>query len=309
MRIVDLKHPERDFPLSDCGLCLGNFDGVHRGHRALIDTLKSENAKRHPRLPLGALLFTAPPSVALGHPVPQITTTEEKLELLAEAGLRFAILYDFEELRHLEPDDFVRRILIEQCRCRLAVCGFNYTYGARGAGTPERLMQTFGTQPNRALHIVPPVTDGDQPISSSVIRSLLERGHPADATRMMGHPFFVTGTVGFGRHVGTTMGFPTANLTFPKGGLIPARGVYVSTVRIGKRIYTAISNVGTRPTFDDGDHINCETFIFDYSGDLYGRTLRVSLLHFLRPEKKFDSKEALEEQIWRDIARAKEYLW
>lgn len=309
MRIVDLKHPEREFPLMDCGLCLGNFDGVHRGHRALIDTLEKQNAKRRPRLALGALLFAVPPSVVLGNPVPQLTTMDEKLELLAEAGLRFAIIYDFEELRHLSPDDFVRKILIEECRCRLAVCGFNYSYGAKGAGTPQRLLETLGSQPNREVCIVPPVMDGVHPISSSSIRSMLENGHPEDATRLMGHPFFITGTVVAGRHVGTTMGFPTANLSFPKNGLVPARGVYVSTVRIGRRNYTAITNVGSRPTFDDGDDINCETYIFDYHGNLYGRDVRVSLLRFLRPEKKFASKAELEEQICRDIARAKEYLW
>lgn len=309
MKIVDLKHPERDFPLGDCGLCLGNFDGVHRGHRALIDTLKAENAKRKTRLPLGALLFSTPPCIALGNPVPQLTTLEEKLELLAEAGLRFAILLDFNELRHLDPDDFTRRILMEACHCRLAVCGFNYTYGAQGAGTPERLMATFGSQPNRTLCVVPPVLEGETPISSSTIRDMLERGHPEDATRLMGHPFFITGTVVNGRHVGTKMGFPTANLTFPKGGLVPARGVYASTIRIGKRTHIGISNVGTRPTFDDGDEINCETFIFDYNRKIYGQTIRVSLLHFLRAEQKFASQAELEHQIHEDIARAKEYLW
>ena len=309
MKIVDLKHPERTYPLMDCGLCLGNFDGVHRGHRALIQELKAQNAKRRERLPLGALLFTVPPSVVLGKPVPQLTTLEDKLELLAEAGLRFAILYDFAEIKDMAPDDFTRKILIEECQCRLAVCGFNYSYGAKGAGTPERLMQTFGSQPNRTLSIVPPVADGEQPVSSSVIRSMLESGHPEDATRLMGHPFTLTGVVLKGRNVGTKMGYPTANLEFPKGGLIPARGVYASTVRIGKRTYTAISNVGSRPTFDDGDEINCETFIFDYHRNLYGQTIRVSLLHFLRPEQKFASQEELEQQIYTDVARAKDYLW
>ena len=306
MKIVDLKHPERPFPLSDCGLCLGNFDGVHRGHRALIQELQKKNRERTLRLPLGALLFTRPPSAILTpQPIPQLNTLEEKLELLRDAGLRFALLYDFEELRDLSPDDFVRKILMEDCHCRLAVCGFNYTYGAKGAGNAQTLAATFGTQPNRTLSVVSPITDGRYPISSSVIRSMLERGHPEDAARLLGHPFFITGTVTDGRHVGTAMGFPTANLNFPEGGLIPAHGVYATTIRIGRRTYIGISNVGTRPTFDDGDAVNCETFIFDFSGDLYGKTLRVSFLRFLRAEKKFPSQEALEAQIRIDIARAK----
>ena len=309
MQIIHLKHPDREFALTDCALCLGNFDGVHRGHRALIDELKRKNAQRTERLPMGALLFSTPPSLFLSStPIPQLNTLEEKLELLREAGLHFAIIYDFAQLKDLSPDDFVRRILIEQCHCRLAVCGFNYTYGAKGAGNVETLSDTFGSQPGRTLSVVPAVMDGRHCVSSSVIRSMLEQGHPEDAARLLGRPFFLTGTVIDGRHVGTGMGTPTANLTFPEGGLVPAHGVYLTMVRIARRTYAAISNVGTRPTFTDGDAVNCETFIFDYNGDLYGKTLRISFLRFLRAEKKFASMEELKKQIRLDIARAKEYL-
>lgn len=309
MQIIHLKHPDQAFDLTDCALCLGNFDGVHRGHRALIEELKKKNNERAERLPMGALLFSNPPSLFLSPtPVPQLNTLEEKLELLRKAGLRFVILYDFAELKDLSPDDFVQHILIGQCHCRLAVCGFNYTYGAKGSGNVETLLKTFGSQPNRTLSVVPAVMDGRHCVSSSVIRSMLEQGHPEDAARLLGRPFFLTGTVVDGRHVGTGMGVPTANLTFPAGGLIPAHGVYLTMVRIARRTYAAISNVGTRPTFDDGDTVNCETFIFDYNGDLYGKTLRVSFLRFLRAEKKFASMEKLKEQIKLDIARAKEYL-
>lgn len=310
MQIIDLKHPEREFAPMECGLCLGNFDGVHRGHRSLIDTLKAENSKRARRLPLGAFLFRQPPSTVLSkNPVPQLNSFEEKLELLKNAGLRFAVVYDFEEIKDLSPDDFVRKILIQACQCRLAVCGFNYTYGQGGKGDTARLAETFGSQPNRTLIVVPAVMDRDKPVSSSLIRLMLERGHPEDATRMLGRPFFVTGRVEDGRHVGTTMGFPTANLSFGKGLLIPAHGVYVSTIRIGRRTYTGISNVGTHPTFEDGEAVNLETFIFDFKGDLYGKTLQVSLLRFLRAEKKFATAEDLKAQIVRDIKRAKDYLW
>lgn len=308
MKIVDLKHQDRPFLLTDCGLCLGNFDGVHRGHRALIEELKKQNAKRTTPLPLGALLFTTPPSAMLGHPIPQLNTLEEKLELLREAGLRFAVLYDFAELKDMDPDDFVRIVLMGVCQCRLAVCGFNYSYGAKGAGTPERLMQTFGSQPNRSLHVIDPVLDGPTPISSSTIRSMLERGHPEDAARLLGRPFFITGTVRDGKHLGTALGFPTANLSFPKGCLVPAHGVYASTIRIARRTYVGISNIGTRPTVDRNGEVNCETFIFDYSGNLYGKALRVSFVRFLRPERKFESIEELKQQISLDIAHAKEYL-
>ena len=310
MKIIDLKHPDREFILSDCALCLGNFDGVHRGHRALIEEMKKKNAERENRLPMGALLFSAPPSsFLLSSQIPQLTTLDEKLELLREAGLHFVILYDFETLKDLSPDEFVQHILIGQCNCRLAICGFNYTYGSKGSGNVDTLSKTFGSQPGRTLSVVPAVMDGRHCVSSSVIRTMLEQGHPEDAARLLGRPFFLTGTVIDGRHVGTGMGFPTANLSFPEGGLIPAHGVYLSMIRIARRTYAGISNVGTRPTFDDGDTVNCETYLFDYNGDLYGKTLRVSFLRFLRAEKQFASMEALKEQIRLDIARAKDYLW
>ena len=308
MQIIDLKHPERELELGECGLVLGNFDGVHRGHRALIDELKRLNAERRPQLPLGALCFKTPPSAYLGTPVPQLSTTEEKLELLKTAGLRFVILYDFPELRDLSPMDFVKDILIRDCHCMMAVCGFNYTFGAKGAGKPQDLVEWLGSQPRRSVSVVPAVTDGRHTVSSSEIRRMLELGHPEDATRMLGRPFSLTGTVLEGKSVGHKMGYPTANLVFPEGGLIPAHGVYAVTVKIGRRSYFGISNVGTRPTFDDGERVTCETFLFDFSGDLYGKTLQVSFLRFLRAERAFPSLQALQAQISRDILRTKEFF-
>ena len=309
MEWLDLKHPDWPFEPTDCALCLGNFDGVHRGHRSLIEEMKRQNALREQPLPMGAILFRRPPSLVLGGtPVPQLNTLEEKLELLRDAGLRFVILCDFEKMKDMPPDDFVQKVLIENCRCRLAVCGFNYSYGAKGAGKPDRLAATFGAHPDRTLSVCPQFTDGIHTVSSSLIRKMLEDGHPEDAARLLGRPFFLTGTVSGGKQVGQKMGFPTANLKFPENGLVPAHGVYLSTVRIGRRTFTAISNVGTRPTLENTQEPNCETFIFDFNGNLYGKRLRVFLLRFLREEKKFNSIEALEEQIAKDIRRAKEYL-
>lgn len=309
MRIVNLRDRSEVLSVTECGLCLGNFDGVHRGHRALIQKLKELNRQQEPELPLGALLFSQPPSLLLSpHPVPQLTTLEEKLALLGEAGLDFAILYDFEELMHLSPTEFAENILMKECRCRIAVCGFNYTYGVRGAGNVRTLADTFRTYPNRTLAVVEPVTEKGAPISSSTIRSLLEKGHPEKAARLLGRPFSLTGIVTKGKHIGGALGFPTANLSFPQGGLVPAHGVYLSKVEIGGHSFYGISNVGVRPSFDDGEHVNCETFIFDFEEDLYGKSLCVSLLRFLRKEQKFASKQALQEQIIADVAQARAYI-
>lgn len=305
MKVIDLKTQSGMQAPGDCGLCLGNFDGVHRGHRALIEELKRQNAARKSPLPLGALLFETPPSVLLGHPIPQLTTLEEKLTLLYEAGLDFAILLDFAAVKDMSPDDFVQSILIDKCHCRLAVCGFNYTYGARGAGNAAQLAATFGAMEDRHLSVVSAVLENGQTVSSSTIRATLEGKHPEEAARLLGRPFFITGTVEEGKHLGRAMGYPTANIFFPEGGLIPAHGVYASSILIGDRTYQGISNVGCRPTFDDGHRINCETFIFGYNGSLYGKKLRISLLRFLREEQKFSSVQELERQIAHDIEQAK----
>ena len=209
---------------------------------------------------------------------------------------------------NLSPEDFVQKILFEECHCRMAVCGFNYTYGAKGAGTPKSLAQTFGALPECRLSVVDSVCESSAPISSSAIRALLEQGCPERATLLLGRPYSITGKVTRGKHLGNTMGFPTANLAFPAGRLIPAHGVYLCTVRVGRREHYGICNVGIRPTFNDGDRVNCEAFIFDFDGDLYGKTIRVSFLRYLRKERRFTSEEELREQIRRDVAEAQRYL-
>ena len=308
MKIVNLKKPNDDYPLSDCGLMLGNFDGVHRGHRALIDELKRLNKKRSPRLPLGAFCFLQHPAHHFGTPLPLLCDNDEKVELLRKAGLQFVIFCDFEELKDLSPEEFVANVLIRDCKCRIAVCGFNYTFGKKAAGKAEDLARWLGTQPGREVSIVPSVTDGRHVVSSSVIRNMLESGHPEDATRLLGRPYSLSGKVAGGKQKGRELSAPTANLHFPEGRLIPAHGVYAVTVKLGRRTYFGISNVGTRPTFDDGEQVTCETFLFDFHGDLYRQKIEVSFLHFLRSERRFDSEEALSAQIQKDIAKAKEYF-
>ena len=303
MKVVSLARME-EYPMPPaCGLCLGNLDGVHRGHRALIDELKQQNAARAEKLPLGALLFETPPSAILGRCVPQINTLGEKMELLHEAGLSFVILLDFAAVKDMAPDDFVREILIDACHCRLAVCGFNYSYGARGAGNPTRLAETFSGD-GRSLFVVPPVMHGSEPVSSTVIRAQLADGRPNDAAALLGRPFFFTGKVEGGKQVGRVMGYPTANITFPQNGLVPAHGVYASLVRVDDRIYTAVSNVGCRPTFDDGNAVNCEKFLFDFHGDLYGKTVTTEFYGFLRPERHFSDVQALKSAVKLDMQSA-----
>lgn len=309
MRIIELDYPDDRFPSMPCGLVLGNFDGVHRGHLALIEELKRLNKQRRQHLPLGALCFTEHPTHYFGKPTPLLCSNEEKIDLFRRAGLQFVIFCDFAQLKDLSPEDFVAKILIKTCQCRIAVCGFNYTFGKKGAGTPEDLVRWLGSQADCTVSVVDPVTDSGRSVSSTTIRSMLESGHPEDATRLLGRPFTLTGKVEGGRQIGREMHTPTANLSFPSHSVIPAHGVYAVTAKVGRRTFFGISNVGVRPTFtDDGEHVTCETYLFDFNGDLYNKEITISFLHFLRAERAFPDKDALSAQIQKDIDRAKEYF-
>ncbi len=308
MQIIHLRTGEVYDGFSACGLVLGNFDGVHRGHQALIAELKRLNAKRSPRLPLAAFCFTKHPSAVLGSPVPQLIDNQKKMKLLREQGLQFIVLCDFAELRDLSPEDFVKDVLIGKLHCKIAVCGFNYTFGKGGAGRAEDLRAWLGTQPQCEVAVVPPVTDGQITVSSSAIRCMLERGHPEDATRLLGRPYTLCAVVKSGKQVGREMETPTANLFFPEGSVIPAHGVYAVMARVGRRTYKGICNVGTRPTFDDGEDVTCESFLFDFNGDLYKKELEISFLRFLRAERAFADRAALQAQIEKDVQRAKDYF-
>lgn len=291
-----------------CGLCLGHFDGVHVGHRALFEELKSQARLRGDALPLGVLLFTTPPTATLSkHPTPQLTSLQEKLALIKAAGLDFAVLYDFPTIKDLSPEAFIDDVLLGECHARILVCGFNYSFGARGKGTPTDLLNRFANN-GRTLSVMPPVLDGPYTVSSSLVRAMLAGGQPDDAARLLGRPYTLTSPVVDGRRIGRAMGFPTANLTFAEGMLVPMHGVYAVRVRVGDDTMNGICNVGVRPTVNDGQSVNCETFIFDFNGDLYGKTVTVEFLHFLREERKFAGLDELEAQIRLDVERAKTYF-
>ena len=309
MRLVSFYNEEKNVDLSHgCGLCLGHFDGVHIGHRALFDELKRLKHERGETLPLGVLLFSTPPTATLSKtPTPQLTTLEEKLQLIKEAGLDFAVLYDFPAIKDLSPEAFIDDVLLGECHAQLLVCGFNYSFGARGKGTPTDLINRFAKN-GRAVSVMPPVQDGPYTVSSSLVRAMLQGGHPDDATRLLGRPYLLSGTVTDGRRLGRTMGLPTANLTFQSGMLVPMHGVYAVRVTADGTDYNGICNVGVRPTVNNGRDVNCETFIFDFSGDLYGKALTVRFLYFLREEQRFADLTELEAQIRRDIDRAKAYF-
>ena len=306
-KFIDLRSGGEFVPHSSLVLCLGTFDGVHRGHMALIEeTLRQKSllCDEYPDILGGAWCFSQPPADFLfERSAPHITTLDRKLELFAEAGLDVAVVGDFPTVRRISHVDFINSLLRDECRCVKAVCGFNFRFGNGALGTPDDLSAL-----PRGCVTLPRVTFGDVTVSSSEIRRRIADGRIEEANEMLGRPFSFDLPVIHGKSLGRHLGAPTINQQIPKESLIPAHGVYASRATVGGETYVSITNIGTNPTVSDGDAIHCETHLLNFKGDLYGERVTTELLKFLRPERRFGSKTELSEAIASDIASAKKYF-
>ena len=189
------------------------------------------------------------------------------------------------------------------------VCGHDFTFGWRGEGNPRRLRE-YCEREGLGWDVMPEVRLDGSAVSSTRIRALLTEGRLEEANRLLGHPHVLTGEVCHGRHLGSTIGFPTANLLFAPGVLVPAHGVYAGRLEIEGETEPkyAVTNIGVRPTVDDSDRVTVESYILDYSADLYGKQIRLEFLEFIRPERKFASLEELTAQIGKDAERVRRYI-
>lgn len=294
-------------PISISGanvICLGNFDGVHLGHRTLLREAQKMRDAHFKDASCGVFCFRTLPTVAFPkQSAARLSGIEEKLHAFAEEGMEFAILAEFDELRNLSHEDFANQILKKVCNCVAAVCGFNYHYGYRGCGNTETLRAAFGS----ALLVVDEVRFDGETVSSSRIRALLSEGDVKAAANLLTHPYRLTAPVLHGKALGRRLGAPTVNQAFPRGMQIPRHGVYVTSCTVDGKTYRGVSNVGVRPTVDSDATPNCETYLLDFEGELYGKDLTVSFLHFLRPEERFENTEALRAQIAADIHAARTF--
>jgi len=291
-----------------CVVALGCFDGVHVGHVKVI------TAARDIARSLGCVCavwtFDEPPkNYFISRAVPLITDTSDKLMLIRKLGVDKFISVPFtKETSRLSAEDFFERILKNKLKAVHVVCGFNYTFGAEGRGNVE-LLQRLCEENGIGITVIPAVTVSELTVSSSTIRDALLEGKPELAERLLGRPYSLRSLVISGQRLGRKLGFPTLNQEFPNRRLVPKHGVYISRITVDgtRRSYYGITNVGTRPTVG-GTSLFAETNIFDYSGDLYGRTVKVEFLRFIREERKFSSLEQLTHQIAEDTALAKEYI-
>lgn len=279
-------------------VALGFFDGVHLGHRAVISQMVAQAKVRGltPRVFTYATLGHAPENKA-GQTLLQ--SDEQKEAVLSSLGVAEMICPPFAQMRDLAPEAFVRRVLLETLRARVIVCGFNYRFGKKAAGDVA-LLRDICTPLGVEVIALEPVLWQGEPVSSTRIRQSVREGRVEDAAAMLGTPFALLRPVQQGKKLGRLLDSPTINQSFPPRFTVPRYGVYHSRVRVGDTWYHGATSVGVKPTVDSPD-LTCETYILDFSGDLYGQLVEVQLLRFLRDEEKFASVEALSQQIHRDI--------
>jgi riboflavin kinase / FMN adenylyltransferase len=285
-------------------VAIGNFDGVHRGHRAVIATACQRAAMLG--RPAAALTFEPHPRRLFRPQEPLFRLTDErnKLRLLASTGLDGAIVLRFDAaLAALSADDFVERILLDRLAIAAATIGFDFHFGANRSGSPDYLAAA-GARHGFAVDVVPRFEDNGRRISSGPIRAALADGHVADAAEMLGFPWFVSGEVVHGDKRGRELGYPTANLRLDPTCAL-RHGIYAVRVDIGGRRLDGVASFGRRPMFDIGT-VLLEVFLFHFSADLYGQMIDVAFIDWIRPEIKFDTTDDLVRRMDEDsrIARA-----
>ena len=289
-----------------CVVALGCFDGVHLGHEAVVRRARA--VADDLSLPLTVWSFRTPPKNYFSPtPAPLLTTPTEKEARMRALGVDVFLSVPFDATVATIPcETFFEEILCGKLSARHLVCGFDFTFGSKGLGNPDRL-STLCAARGLALSVVPPFTLDGEAVSASGIRDAIEAGNVEQASRLLGRPYSITATVVHGQHLARDLGFRTINQLLPDGKAVPRYGVYVSRIDLDGATHYGISNVGMRPTVG-GTLLCVETHIFDFSGDLYGAAPTVNFLHFLRPETKFDSLDTLIRQVGSDITTAKEWL-
>jgi len=305
---MQVVHGYRHVPGAARGgvLAIGNFDGVHRGHQALLAAAIEKG--REIGAPAGVLVFEPHPREFFHPEEPhfRLTSLAQKLEIFTELGLDLAIVLAFDaELAGLPADAFIARVLLEALGVRHVVIGHDFFFGKNRGGTPETLQAAAG-ELGFGLTIVAPVAEDGEVLSSSSIRLRLAQGDVKGAARMLGRWWRTGGMVVGGAKRGVGLGFPTANVPLPHGtGL--GHGIYAVRAYLGGERYDGAAYLGTRPTYDDGMPV-LEVFLFDFEGDLYGSDIAVEFIDFVRADRRFESSDALITQMQDDCARARRIL-
>ena len=290
-------------------IALGFFDGVHRGHGALLQ----KTVQRAGELGAEPVVFTfdrPPKEVVTGQPVYLINSAEDRQGLIRRLyGIERVILAPFDhEMMTMSWEDFVTKLLAGRCGAVHLVAGHDHRFGHRNAGNAQLLREKCA-QLGLGCDIIPEVTYDGITVSSTYIRTLVEAGDVERAAEFLGHRHCLSRTVEHGQRIGRTIGIPTVNLTMPPHVLAPAHGVYITRVYLPDgRSFAGVTNVGTRPTVSDSAAVSVETYLLDFDGDLYGQAIRLDFCRRLRSERKFPSLEELRQQIQANIDETRAYF-
>lgn len=291
-----------------CVVTIGKFDGRHKGHQKLLKQML-EVKEQYGYQTAVFTFHVVPATLTDGKQKKVITTNQERRNHIEKMEIDYLVEYPFtQEIAHLSPQEFVERILVGQMNAKAIVVGTDCGFGYQRAGN-AKLLEDLSSQYGYILHVVEKAQDDNRDISSTYVGEELDQGNIEKANELLGEPYGIQGTVVHGNHIGgSVLGFPTVNLIPPPEKHLPPFGVYVSKVLVDGVFYGGITNIGRKPTVGLESPVGVETHIFGLNRDLYGTNIEVQLLHFKRPEKKFESLEALKAQLELDKEYGLQYL-
>lgn len=288
-------------------MALGFFDGIHIGHAALMNMI-IKRAREYDAEPAVLTFDVHPDSLVFKKNVPLINSADDRERILSRCfGIDDVVVVHFSQsVMHMDWKVFIDELIDDMDLCHIVV-GHDFKFGYKGLGTAEKLKE-YCTQRGVGCDIIPPVCKDGVIVSSTLIRGLIESGEVEKANEYLGRPHTLTDVVRSGYHLGTQMGTPTINMRFPDGVIIPRHGVYAAKAYVDGEEYMSVTNVGVRPTVSEDGGVNVESFLLDFTGNLYGRLVRLDFYKFMRPERKFDDIDELAAQIKHDAESTREYF-
>lgn len=288
-------------------MALGFFDGIHIGHAALMNMI-IKRAQEYDAEPAVLTFDVHPDSLVFKKNVPLINSADDRERILSRCfGIDDVVVVHFSQsVMHMDWKVFIDELIDDMDLCHIVV-GHDFKFGYKGLGTAEKLKE-YCAQRGVGCDIIPPVCKDGVIVSSTLIRGLIENGEIEKANEYLGRPHTLTDVVRSGYHLGTQMGTPTINMRFPDGVIIPRHGVYAAKAYVDGEEYMSVTNVGVRPTVSEDGGVNVESFLLDFTGNLYGRLVRLDFYKFMRPERKFDDIDELAAQIKHDAESTREYF-
>lgn len=304
--MIIFRNLEEIKDIEPCCIALGNFDGVHIGHRVLIE--KTVQKARENGLKSAVFTFSNHPKnyIPGNKPVLNIIYNDEKADLIEKLGVDY--LFDIEftsQIMKMEPEDFIKKLLVEKFNAARVFCGFNYRFGYKAGGDGQLLVRC-GLEYGFGVNQIPPVFVDGEVVSSTLIRGLIKSGEVDECRKYLGRNYDIGGEVVVGNRLGRTIGFPTSNIMIDENMVTPPNGVYITYCIYNGTRYPSVTNVGVKPTIGEFKK-NMETHIFNFDKELYGKHIKVEFIKMTRDEVKFGSVEELSQQIAKDCKEAKAY--